>query len=151
MRHTSAPSTRSVIAMAVGLVAVACGDATGVDPEDLVGTWIATTAIATNPADPTQTADLVAMGISLTFVIEANGRIETIFEFQDIVDRDVGTLTVTDGEFTLAADGVPLSTGTISRRGDTLTMHVITGVEWDFGDDGLDEPATLLLEMQRSR
>ncbi len=149
MRHTT-PSTRSLTALAVGLAALACGDATGVDPEDLVGTWTASWAVATNPANPSETADLLAMGVSLTFVIEANGRIETIFEFQDIVDRDFGTFTVTDGEFRLVIEGRPI-TGTISRRDDTLMMHIITGVEWDFGDDGLDEPATLLLEMQRSR
>ena len=73
-----------------------------------------------------------------------------IRQFQDIVDSDVGTLTVTDGEFTLVIEGRPV-TGTMSRRNDTLMMHIITGVEWDFGDDGLDEPTTLLLEMQRSR
>ena len=150
MGHISTPSTRSLTAIAVGLAAVACGDATGVDPEDLAGTWNASVAIATNPADPSETADLVAMGVSLTFVIEANGRIETIFEFQDIVDRDFGTLTVTDGEFTLLIEGRPL-TGTISRRDDTLTIDIITGMEWDFLDDGLDEPATMLLEMLRSR
>ncbi len=150
MRHISTPSTRSLTAMAVGLAALACGDATGVDPEDLVGTWSAFTVIATNPANSSETADLVAMGVSLTFVIEANGRIETIFEFRDIVDRDFGTLTVTDGEFTLLIEGRPL-TGTVSRRDDTLTIDIITGTEWDFGDDGLDEPATMLLEMLRSR
>ncbi len=150
MRHTSTSSTRSLTAIAVGLAALACGDATGVDPEDLVGTWSAFTAVATNPADPSETADLVAMGVSITFIIEATGRIETIFEFQDIVDRDVGMLTVTDDEFTLVIEGRPV-TGTMSRQDDTLMMHIITGVEWDFGDDGLDEPATLLLEMQRSR
>ncbi len=150
MRHISTPSTRSLTALAVGLAALACGDATGVDPEDLVGTWSTFTAIATNPANPSETADLVAIGVSLTFVIEASGRVETIFEYQDIVDRDVGTLTVTDGEFTLVIEGRPL-TGTISRRDDALTIDIITGMEWDFGDDGLDEPATMLLEMLRSR
>ncbi len=150
MRHISTPSTRSLTVLTVGLAALACGDATGVDPEDLVGTWSAFTAIATNPANPSETADLVAIGVSLTFVIEASGRVETIFEYQDIIDRDVGTLTVTDGEFALVIEGRPL-TGTISRRDDTLTIDIITGMEWDFGDDGLDEPATMLLEMQRSR
>ncbi len=149
MRHISTPSTRSLTVLAVGLATIACGDATGVDPEDLVGTWSAFTAIATNPADPSETADLVAQGVSLTFVIEADGRIETIVEIQDIIDRDVGTLTVTDGEFTLVIEGRPL-TGTISRRDDTLTIDIITGMEWDFGDDGLDEPATMFLEMLRS-
>ncbi len=91
----------------------------------------------------------MALGVSLTFVIEADGRVETIVEIQDIVDTDVGTLTVTDGEFTLVVEGRPL-TGTISRRDDTLTIDIITGMEWDFGDDGLDEPATMFLEMLRS-
>ena len=148
MRHTT-PSTRSLTALAVGLAALACGDATGVDPEDLVGTWTASSAVATNPANPSETADLLAMGVSLTFVIEANGRIETIFEFQDIVDRDFGTLAVTDGEFRLVIEGQPI-TGTISRRDDTLMMHILTGMHWDFLDDGLDEPATFFIEMQRS-
>jgi hypothetical protein len=115
-----------------------------------VGTWRATSSVATNPAHPSETADLTAIGVSFTFIIEASGRIETILEVQDIVERDVGTFTVTDGEFTLVIEG-STSTGTISRRDDTLTIHFITGVEWDFGDDGLNEPATLLLEMERSR
>ena len=85
----------------------------------------------------------------LTFVIEADGRVETIVELQEIVDRDVGTLTVTGGEFTLVLEGRPI-TGTISRRDDTLAMDITTGMEWDFGDDGLDEPATFFLEMLRS-
>ena len=42
-------------------------------------------------------------------------------------------------------------TGTISRRDDMLSMDIITGMEWDFGDDGLDEPATFFLELLRSR
>jgi hypothetical protein len=150
MRHVSTLSTRSVTVLAVGIVALACGDATGVDPEDLVGTWRASSAIVQNPADPSETADLVAMGLSFTFIFEASGRIETIIEFQDLVERDVGTYSVTDGEFRLDFDG-GVSTGTISRRDDMLTMHVRTGAEWDFANDGLDEPATLLLEMQRSR
>ena len=149
MRHTSTPSTRGLTVLAVGLSALACGDATGVDPEDLVGTWRTSSAIATNPAAPSETADLVAIGVSLTFIIEADGRVETIFEFRDIVDIDTGVLTVTDGEFRLVIEGRPL-TGTISRRDDTLVIDIITGMEWDFGDDGLDEPATLLLTMLRS-
>ena len=32
-----------------------------------------------------------------------------------------------------------------------LTINIVTGVEWDFGNDGLDEPATLFLEMQRDQ
>ena len=50
--------------------------------------------------------------------------------------------------FTLTFNGT-LSTGTISRRNDVLTLDVRTGVEWDFGDDGLDEPATMELTMER--
>ncbi len=134
----------------VGLAALACGDATGLDPDDLAGTWTAYTAIATNAAFPSETADLVAIGVSLTFIIEADGSVESILEFQGIVDSDVGTFTVTDGEFVLVLEGQPL-TGTISRRDDTLTIDIITGMEWDFGDDGLDEPATVFLEMLRSR
>jgi hypothetical protein len=150
MRHVSTLSKRSVTALAVGIAALACGDATGVDPEDLVGTWRASSATVTNPADPSETTDLVALGLSFTFVFEASGRIETIIEFQGIVQRDVGTYSVTDGEFRLDFDG-GVSRGTISRRDDTLTMLVRTGAEWDFDNDGLDEPAILLLEMQRSR
>ena len=150
MRHVSTLSTRSVTALAVGIAALACGDATGVDPEDLVGTWTATSAIVTNPADLSETSDLVPMGLSFTFIFEASGRFETIIEFQTIIDSDVGTYSVTDGEFRLDFDG-GVSTGTILRRDDRLTMRVRTGAEWDFDDDGLDEPATLLLVMQRSR
>ena len=149
MRHTSTLSTRGLTVLAVGLSALGCGDATGVDPDDLVGTWRASSAIATNAAAPSQTVDLVASGFSITFIIEADGRVDIVFQFQDITDTDVGFLTVTDGEFRLVIDGIT-STGTISRRDDTLTIDIITGVEWEFGEGGFDVPATLLLTMQRS-
>jgi len=148
MRHPPPPPTRSLATLTAVLAALACGDATGVDPDELAGTWRATTAIATNPADSSQSDDILALGLSVTFIIEASGRIETRFELQDIVSSDTGTLTVTDGEFAIFIDG-QRSTGTISRRDDTLTMDIITGVEWDFGPDGLDEPATLFLVMRR--
>ncbi len=150
MRHTSMSSTGKLGAVAVGLAALACGDLTGVDPEDLVGTWRAYTAVATNAARTSETADLVANGVAITFVIEANGRVETIIAFDDIVDSDFGILEVSDGEFTLTIEGQP-STGTLRRKLHLLTINIITGVEWDFGNDGLDEPATLFLEMQRDQ
>ena len=150
MRQSSTPFTRNLTVLAVGFAALACGDITGVDPEDLAGTWRAVTAVATNAADRTETADLVEAGVTITFIVEANGRVESVIEFPGLVDTDIGTLTVTDGEFVLTFDGA-VSTGTIKRRFDVLELDILTGIEWDFGDDGLDEPATLYLAMQRDQ
>ena len=140
---------RPLTVLAAGLLAVGCGESTGLDSESLAGTWVATSAVLTNPANTSQTVDLVSEGFRITFVIESDGSVEGIFEFEGTVDQDSGTLTVVGNEVTLVLDGDP-STGTISRSGDTLILNLITGIEWDFDGDNLDEPATLLIVLEKS-
>ena len=86
---------------------------------------------------------------------------------QDSSDAVHGLRTRGSGRFTVAArsgrcrghdgssiviniEGDPAS-GTIGRGGNRLTIVLTTGVEFDFDDDGTDEPATLRLVLERVR
>lgn len=140
---------RRLSALAVAILFFACGDSTGLEPDDLAGTWIATSAIMTDPAGISPPVDLVTEGIDLTFIVGADGSLEAVITMGTITDTDTGSFTVDGDNVTVILDGDP-STGTISRSGNTLTMDLTTGIEWDFDGDNLDEPATLALVMVRS-
>ncbi|MGD8277612.1 MAG: hypothetical protein PVH00_06275 [Gemmatimonadota bacterium] len=128
--------------------ALACADATG-PSHGLAGTWDAFSAVVTNPADPAETADLVADGWSLRLVIEPTGAVEFAATFAGQTTHETGTFATDGTDVTLTLDGDP-ATGTYRLRGDTLTLDLLTGVEWDFEGDGLDEPASLRIVFRRS-
>ncbi len=51
----------------------ACSDSTGLEPDNLAGTWVASVWVFTNPANTSQTADLLALGGSFSLVLNADG------------------------------------------------------------------------------
>ena len=51
----------------------ACSDSTGLDPDDIAGTWVASVRVFTNPANTSQTADIMALGGSFMLVLNADG------------------------------------------------------------------------------
>ena len=141
--------TRSILRAAAALTlagTVACNDSTGVQPEDLAGTWTATSAIFTSTANPPVSLDLIAAGASLTATIQSSGAISitTTEPVSGVSDTDNGTIAVSGTSVTLTIDG-DVVTGTITRDGDTLTLNLSSGVEFDFDDDGTDDPATAII------
>jgi hypothetical protein len=140
---------RSFVRTAVAIAAVAalaCGDSLA--PEDIAGTYEATTMVFSSQADPNTTADVLAAGYSFTIQFNADGTLETTFTIGGSTDTDSGTYVIDGNDITLNIDGDPAS-GTIDRSGDTLTIDLTTGVEFDFDDDGTDDPATLRLVVER--
>lgn len=121
----------------------ACGDATGVQPEDLAGTWRSTTFEFTSKADPSLKADLAAQGVVVTFEIRSDGAITITQTEGGNTSTDSGTISVTGNAVTIVSNGDPAS-GTIERDGDTLTLNLTDGPEFDFDGDGSEEPATVL-------
>lgn len=87
------------------IVMSACTDSTGLEVDDLTGTWTASSIVFTSTADATVSADLVA---------------------------DEGTYIVTGSTLTLSqtGEGSP-EAFTISRDGDSMTLTV-TDEEFDF-------------------
>lgn len=138
-RLRAAPVTATLIMLACG------GDATGLDPDDLAGTWIASEAVLTNPANPAQSVDVVALGAPVSLEFKRDGTISAVFG----PDSDDGTYSVTAGEITLFLGGTR-SHGTIDRQGDRLRIELTEGVSWDFEDTGISVPVILTLTLMRA-
>jgi hypothetical protein len=130
----------------------ACGDATtGVQPEDLAGTWTSTSIIATSKADPSVSENLTDQGVTDVITIEASGSYSVTRSVEGGgSDTDTGTLIVEGNTVTLTTDGIDDQvSGTITRSGDTLTLELTEGAEHDFGT-GSDEPANYEITFERT-
>jgi hypothetical protein len=132
------------VCLAVG----ACGDAIGPEVPDLTGTWTATSAVATNVAQPSQSVDLVAAGASLQLTIGADGSATATVDVVGMIEVSTGSIELVGDEVRLRLDG-DLLTGTYTLLDSTLTLDLRNGFEWDFGG-GVDVPATLLLVTERN-
>jgi hypothetical protein len=131
------------------VTAVACGDSTtGVQPADLAGTW-AITSLEFDEIGGTGSVDFIAdLGAIGTITIESDGSFEFSVTLAGSTDTDPGILTVDGSDVTLDF-GDNTSQGTISRDGDVVTIEIETGAEFDFDDDGSDDPATARIVMEK--
>jgi hypothetical protein len=128
----------------MALAVAACSDdSTGITVEDLVGTWEATEIVFTSTADPSESVDAVDFGVSLTVTITSDGTVTSVFDDgQGGTDTDSGTLSVDGSTLTIGSDSFEAE-----RSGDVLTL---TGaVEFDFDEDGSDDPATVVVRLER--
>ncbi len=135
--------------VAAASLAACDDDPTGLTPEELAGTWDATAASVSNPADPTQTLDLIALGMVFSLTLQADGSLSVSIDIGDGPDVDTGTYTIDGNEFGMLIQG-DLVSGTIALAGNVLDVSLTSGIEWDFEDTGIDVPATLDLELVRS-
>jgi hypothetical protein len=128
---------------AMALAVAACSDSTGITVEDLVGTWEATEIVFTSTADPSESVDAIDLEASLTVTINSAGTVTTVFDNgQGGTDTDSGTLSVDGSTLTIGSD-----TFEAERSGDVLTL---TGaVDFDFDEDGSDDPATVVVRLER--
>ncbi len=128
-----------------------CGDATGVEPDDIAGTWRATSAVFTQVSDPTMTADpVVDDGAVVTLALGSNLN----YTFSSVLapesDTESGTFEVTGSTLTLTPSpptAEPEQTFTIVRDGDSMTM---TGTDtYEFDPQVGEEVATLVVTLVR--
>jgi hypothetical protein len=146
MRHPLRP-----LSMALGMAVLACGDSpSAVQLSDLVGAWTITT-LEFREQGGTARVDLIGdRGATATMTVESDGTFSlTVTEPGLPPATDTGTITLSANEIVLAIGG-DSSQGTIARDGDTVTMDLDGGVEFDFDEDGVDEAATLRLVMVTS-
>ncbi len=142
---------RFTVATLVLLLALACGDSTGISPEQLAGTWTATEYVFTNQANSSQSVDWIPLGASFTLTIRADSTFTaTLGELDGTVDTNTGTVSVVDNVFTIARSGQGSPTPFIAvRDGDVLTLTT-TDEDFDFDGDGTDEPASLRIVLRRN-
>ena len=135
-----------ISALALMLV-TACGDATGLEPADLQGTWVANSMVFTSTADPTLTVDLIAGGTALSLQLAADGMfLWTLTEVGAAPATSTGAYSVVGSTLTLTAAGTS-EAFTITRDGNNMTLTA--NDEYDFDEDGLDEAAMLRVTLTR--
>ena len=139
---------------ALALILIAgCGDddGVGVEPDDIAGTWTATSVLFTSKADNTVTEDIVVDDVAeLTLVLGSNGSYTFTFVFPpDPDETEIGTYTVSGSTITLTetGSGEPESF-TVARDGDTMTLTDDDEM-FEFVDGAGDEPATLVITLTR--
>ena len=143
LRHLTI-STLALVLMA------GCGDdSTGLEADDLAGTWTATSLVFTQTAAPMASVDIVAQDMAvLTIVLTAASTYTLTFVFPPDPTENVneaGTYTTTSTTITITPTGEAAETSAISRDGDTMTTTQDDG--FDFGSGG--EPATLVTTLTR--
>lgn len=135
--------------VAVALFAVGCGDDTGLDPDDLAGTWMATEAVMVNVANTGQTQDLISLGLSFTMVLRRDGSVTTTIDIGGGTDIDSGTWSISGNSLSMLIEGDVIE-GTVRRDGDTMEVSLTSGLEWDFDGGGVEVPARFDLVMVRT-
>lgn len=137
---------------------IACSDDdsdNGTDPDvvtvsDLVGTWTAAAWVFENPAND-QEVDMIAFGFEVNLVVETSARytLTIIFEEQ-VQDIDTGTLSI-DGNVLIGESDIDDENVFFSFTLDGDTFVVMDpSEEFDFDDDGVEEPAILRITFIRS-
>jgi hypothetical protein len=130
------------VALGIAVAGLACGE--GVAPSDLAGTWRATVMQYIDQEDETRPpVDVIAQGAAFTITFRADGTLATAF-------TDGGDTITTSGTYTISGSTIVINDGvakggTIKRDGDTLTIELFSGIEYDFTGDGFLEAADLLL------
>ncbi len=130
--------------IAASLVIIGCDDTTGLDANDLRGTWLASVYEYTDNADAQNVVDIVQRdGASFTLTVDATGTAATLFDDGlGSTSSDSGTLNSTNTTLTLGG-----ATFDAQRNGDLLTL-IDASQSFDFGSGST--PATLRVVMSRN-
>jgi hypothetical protein len=148
MRVTHRWSSIAIIALAA-----ACGD-DGQGPEDtaalLQDTWVATRWTYISEADPADSVSFTSAGVTVTLTI-GDPDYEVAISGMGMNESFSGTYSVNGSSFVISDDGsgseasIPFS---FSNGNKTLTMSD-PNTNWDFDEDGVDDPATLHMVFAR--
>ena len=128
---------------------IACGDSTGVEPDDIAGTWTATSLTATNPENSSEFFDLIAMGGSLTITFRTDGTYTATEVIGGVTETDSGTYTVSGTTLTVVSPGAsPLAINAV-RDGDMMTLRWTEEDDEDWDDNGTDDPSDFEIVLTR--
>jgi hypothetical protein len=153
---TTRPRRLGALAALCGIAVVPSGCITSTDIEtidEIAGLWVASNAIYSELADPTNRFDLIAEGFDVTMQIEENGEWALLLIGQGFAGVQGGTMAV-DGKLLLittqGADTAVTEAGRVYLEGEQAAIQILgEDQEWDFDGDGTAEPAKLNLVMDR--
>lgn len=147
-------SQRFVLPLLTALLATACGDTAGPEPREglefLVGTWTATSVVATSVAPPVLTADLIGGGGSFVINVQPSGQYTATLTVFGAPATEIGTLEVSGSQVTLYTQ-FPFpdtATATLTQLGqDRIRLEGSTTFQFD--PTRGPEEATLTSELVR--
>ena len=132
-------------------VGVGCsGDSTGVaSASDFVGDWLASSYVVTSVANTSQTQDLTALGMTLAITFTETTYSGSVSFPGEVTETFSGTYTISGNQLTLneTGQGTP-DIMTYSLSGNTLTLSG-DDEQYDFDDDGQEDPATFTTVLAR--
>ena len=142
-------NVRNLTISALALILMtACTEATGVELDDLAGTWTAHSIVFTSVADPTLIVDVTDDGATMSLTLGADGTFSWAFVSPgEASENETGTYTVFGNTMTITESGEDHpETSTIARSGDTLTLTLED--VFDF-TDGVEVDATMVIVLTR--
>ena len=130
--------------------AIGCSDSTGIEPDQIAGTWTATQVVFTSLTNSSVTIDWIALGGTFTLTIRSDGTFTAVTRDPDgTTDTDVGDINVAGTVLTIADSGSGSPTAFVAvRNGDSMTLTT-TDEEIDFDGDDADDPASLRIVLRR--
>jgi len=135
----------------VALAALACGGSDEPSVESLSGIWTVTKLEFVSTANPAVTVELIAAGATATLNLnDTGGYAVTVTLPGQAPETTTGTWSHTNDTLTLVETGSSGDmTFALSLGNDVMTL---TGAntEYDFNDDGTDDPATLNIGLVRN-
>jgi hypothetical protein len=141
--------------LAVSMIAVValtagCKSATEVETTDLEGTWVASEARIVEIAAPKENNfDLIDLGYTAVFISDGSGAFEIFLESpEDERERIAGTLEIS-GTDVVVTFPTSIGTGEVFVEDAQAALSLTGGLTFDFKGDGTEEPAKLLLVMDR--
>jgi hypothetical protein len=134
----------SLCAPALAAALSGCGDEGGIvaiDPEALLGTWAASRFEFVSKANSFVRIDLVgSLGAIVTLDVTSTAYTLEVIVPGVTTETQTGTWSVA-GDQLIIQSGTSTDTLTATISGNTLTLEAVNA-EFDFNQDGLDEPAT---------
>ena len=144
---------RNLIISTLALILMAgCTDseATGVEPDDLAGTWTAQSLVFTSVEGNLVSEDEVVAGAVVTLVLRADGTYTFSFVFGEETENETGTYVVSGNIMTVTPvtpEGLDPEEMAIVRVGDTLTLTLDDEFVFSAGSNA--EAAVLVIILTR--
>lgn len=138
-----------MIVAIIGLTS-GCRSATEVETTDLQGAWVGTEVRIVEIAQPKENNfDLIELGYSAGFVSDGTGAFVIRLVSPEDDDQVItGTLAIDGTDVAVTtADGT--GTGEVFVQDEQAALSLTGGLTFDFKGDGSEEPAKLLLVMER--
>ncbi len=116
---------------------------------DMIGSWIATKFEFKSKADGNLKVDIISKGGTFTLTISADNQVILVAMFPgQAPETDMGTISVEGDSLFLDLEDDDIKAA-YTLFGNTLQLSV-GDAEYDFNEDGTDEPATVEILLNRA-